>query len=839
MIESSLEGRGARGLRWLIDQASILCVAQIVACAVALPFVLATASVDTWARRGLMFLHALVYGSVGVLLRYIVNAEQRARTLGLLLLCFGTVFAAASVRGAEGLDGKVLAPLVLLFAIRADALTPYIAWRFASDFPQIPDTLHSRRMLSLARGLSLTLSVTLVVAGLLAIQLGDATGLLAYLTRSGPHSLYFQLQYVLAIAAFVTLIARARRASLDERHRVSLLVGGIVLGPLPTMVWIILWTLIPGFGEIFPLRYAGWIIYPAMLATPGIAAYAVVARRAFGVAILFRRAVEHALSRYSAILLLSTPAIALMFTLYRHREERLADALSVRNDLTVFLLLAVAIAGLMSQRALLDRIDRAFFRDRYDARHVTAKLVDDCRWVGTREELASLLSNELDEALHVEYTWLFLLDRSHAEYAADEEQGTPLAADTPLVSLISAAEQTFEFDPEARPASALTRSDLAWLDNMRVRCLVPMHDAGANLLGFMALGRKRSSLPFTIEDRALLKSVARAAELTLAYHRLSDDKGAPSSPAVEGPLSAQECVSCGLVVAEPVERCPACTGRLVECPLPAIVGGTFKIVARVGAGAMGTVYHAIDTELRRSVALKTLPYVSPDAAATLRREAHIMASVEHEAVATVHGVQSWEGKPIIVYEFLAGGTLADRIVRGPLPITEVVSLGIAIAAGLSAIHDAGMLHGDIKPSNIGFTAAGRPKLLDFGIAAPVHSLGGRAEHPSLAGTLAYLAPQLAGGGIATFDSEVWSLAMTLYEAATGCQPMIGADFPETIGRVRSGRVPPVSDYLPDAPPELVRFFSDAFSRDGRHRMTTASAARVTLLRVCERMPIGT
>jgi len=831
--------RGAADtLRRLIDRAALVCVGQVVAGTIALPFVLATISTDQWPRRGLLFLHALVYACVGVLLCFVVRAEERARTLGRLLLCVAAVFALGSIKGAHELSGTFVAPLALVFAVKADALTPYFAWRFASDFPHVPDSRRSLRMLGLARGVSLVLAAVLIAASVVSLAWGDATGVLTYLTRAGAHSLYFQLQYVLVLAAFVTLVVRARRASLDERRRVSLLVGGIVLGGMPAIAFIILWSLVPGFPDVVPLRYAGWVIYPALLAAPTVAAYAVVSRRAFGMALLVRRAIDHALSRYVVGALLSAPIVLLLLDLYARRETRLADVVSLRDGGIAALLLIASALALRHHRALLERIDRAFFRERYDARHVTSALVDDCRWVATRDELAALLGAGLDRALHVELVRLYLLNARRRQLEPVGAAERALASDSRLAALISAAEESLDFEIDGPMPKGLAGADVAWLADAGAHCIVPLHDARSNLLGFLALGAKRSDLPFTREDRGLLKSVARAAELTLAYHRLCEDADdlAPPERASEG---ASECLSCGLVVDGKGERCSACDGSLVECLLPALLAGNLRVVARVGGGGMGTVYRALDADLGRSVALKTLPYASPDAAARLRREAHIMASLAHDAVASVYAVHSWEGRPVVAYEFLAEGTLSDRIVRGPLPLTDVLSIGQTLAGGLAAIHAAGLLHGDVKPSNIGFTSGGRPKLLDFGIAAPIQSLGAQPGHPSHAGTLAYLAPDVASGGTPTFDSDIWSLVMTLFEAITGVQPMIGGDFAETMRRVIGGEVPRASDLDPSLPPSVDDLFARAFGRDGRGRLASAHALSTALARVRELIAIGT
>src|SRR5207253_8576282 len=116
------------------------------------------------------------------------------------------------------------------------------------------------------------------------------------------------------------------------------------------------------------------------------------------------------------------------------------------------------------------------------------------------------------------------------------------------------------------------------------------------------------------------------------------------------------------------------------------------------------------------VAIKTLPRVSPEHAMRLRREARAMAAVQHRHLALIYGVETWRGTPLLVVEYLDGGTLADRLKAGPLAIDGVRELGISLCGALHSMHRSGVLHRDIKPSNIGFTREGVPKQLDFGLA---------------------------------------------------------------------------------------------------------------------------
>ena len=144
-------------------------------------------------------------------------------------------------------------------------------------------------------------------------------------------------------------------------------------------------------------------------------------------------------------------------------------------------------------------------------------------------------------------------------------------------------------------------------------------------------------------------------------------------------------------------------------------------------------YLARDVRLQRSVAVKALAGTSASGLKALGLEAWAMAGVAHPGVAGIHGIESWRGRPFLLIEYLAGGTLADRLRSGPVPEGEAVHTAAMVADALAAFHDTGCLHGDVKPSNIGFTAGGSPKLLDFGLARGAGSA-------AAGGTLRYASP---------------------------------------------------------------------------------------------------
>src|SRR5262245_7657689 len=147
--------------------------------------------------------------------------------------------------------------------------------------------------------------------------------------------------------------------------------------------------------------------------------------------------------------------------------------------------------------------------------------------------------------------------------------------------------------------------------------------------------------------------------------------------------------------------------------------GSYEIVSAIGAGGMGEVYRARDTKLGRDVALKILPESflhDPDRVARFRREAQVLASLNHPHIAAIYGLEEANGTQFLVLELVEGGTVADRLKSGPLPVEEALTVSRQIADALQAAHEKGIIHRDLKPGNIAFTADGHVKVLDLGLA---------------------------------------------------------------------------------------------------------------------------
>src|SRR5215472_13735181 len=229
--------------------------------------------------------------------------------------------------------------------------------------------------------------------------------------------------------------------------------------------------------------------------------------------------------------------------------------------------------------------------------------------------------------------------------------------------------------------------------------------------------------------------------------------------------------------------------------------GSYEIVALLGAGGMGEVYRAKDTKLGRDVALKILPasFTSdPDRVARFRREAQVLASLNHPHIAQIYGLDEANGTQFLVLELVDGESLDKRIARGPIPVDEALGIAKQIAEALEAAHEKGIIHRDLKPANIALTRDGKVKVLDFGLAKAVENTSGSFDAVSsptitspammtgvgtLLGTAAYMAPEQAKGRAADRRSDMWAFGCVLYEMLTGRRAFRGKDISDTLALI--------------------------------------------------------
>jgi tRNA A-37 threonylcarbamoyl transferase component Bud32 len=253
--------------------------------------------------------------------------------------------------------------------------------------------------------------------------------------------------------------------------------------------------------------------------------------------------------------------------------------------------------------------------------------------------------------------------------------------------------------------------------------------------------------------------------------------------------------------------------------------GRYRLVRRIAAGGMGEVWEADDTVLGRRVALKVLvDELAADDHATRRfvREARATARLDHPNVARVYDFGRHGGIPFLVMELLEGETLADRLAAGPLPPAEAARVAATVADALDAAHQRGIVHRDVKPSNVMVTPSGEVKVMDFGIAAAAgetHSTTGSG----LYATVAYVSPERVAGEPATPASDVYSLGAVLYELLCGRPPFTGGS-PALVARAHlHDPPPPVRQLAPWVPPRLAAACEAALAKDPAQRPSSAAA----------------
>jgi serine/threonine protein kinase len=208
----------------------------------------------------------------------------------------------------------------------------------------------------------------------------------------------------------------------------------------------------------------------------------------------------------------------------------------------------------------------------------------------------------------------------------------------------------------------------------------------------------------------------------------------------------------------------------------------YRIIGPVGRGGMGVVYKAEDTRLKRTVALKFLPAAAsldPDAKERFKREAETASALDHPNICTIYDVdESADGQLFISMAYYQGETLKEKIEREPLPIDDAVDIGLQIARGLQAAHDAGVTHRDIKAANVILPTKGEAKILDFGLAR-VNDRTMLTKGSATLGTISYMSPEQAKGETVDHRTDIWSLGVLLYEMITGRLPFRG-DYDQAI-----------------------------------------------------------
>ena len=664
--------------------------------------------------------------------------------------------------------------LLLYLYFHPYLFAPAFLWAFARECPRIHrrtrlDDL-ARRMVPISVGVACGIWVACTVSAELA-SAGYGTEAVFVVFDATFAALSLQ-----ALAAVGVIALRARTAPADEVRRVVLFAGGFSLYISMETAYDVVEAFSPGSWSS-NYEWSPYALLVDQFRFPGMVLlwYSVLAVRvphprevvrAFYRRLLLRRRLLAALA--------AAPAVATGL-LVASRPERAVGAfvadplvLSLAAAFGTMLLLAAA------RERILMRLDAWVVPETTDQRQALAAATAALGQAGSIATIGRTVSRTVNRSWGSPAALLVAgeIETGERDFEARDAALAPLARASSIFHMLERAGGSVRVHPGDATSvfQLLPPDEAAWIVETGADAVVAVVGPGAEVIGVLVVGRRFDDRIVRSVDVPFLEALAAAA-------------------------AARGC---------------DCALEYVETDVPVLLAGKYRLTRRLGSGGMGTAYAALDMQLQRDVAVKTLSGMSVARLMALRSEGWAMASVQHQALAQIHGIESWRGRPLLIVEFLAGGTLADRLRHGPIAPPRAVAIIAALADALVALHAAGYLHRDIKPSNIAFTSDGLPKLLDFGLA------GATDDTAVTGGTPRYTSPEVLSGRPAGEADDVWSLCVVLYEMVSGRHPFAGAGIDEVTDRIlRQSIDVGVSPGAPADPPSAAARSAASMLTSGR------------------------
>lgn len=811
-------------------------------------------------------LNVVLFGVAGAVLIAGGSRDRRLQSLGLVFLIIGSAFAEPllPVAAAAGVSTVWGALLATFWAVQVDGFLALAFWLFVWQFPSEPKPAMARRVgkgfLAASAGVGVVLFAANLAGGLGWGSSTVSAGLLRILSRSEATLLYWPLLTGVGAPAFLYLIWKSRVESSANRRRARFFVGALLVGLTPMLLAALLTPVVPVLQDPAWRGTIGMLLYGSLVSIVPVTVYSVAVDQVMDLHLVLRRTLQYALARSSVWCAAIVPILLLGVDIYRHQDLAVSEYVGGGRPFGLVGLSMASLLLLTFRHDALRLVDRWFHRETGDYTEALARLERGFRTTTSIRDISTVLKREIDRAVHPTSVAVLIFDEGYGRLVSLESSVPPLDEDSALVQLLRSirTEVQLSYRTDGPVAGLLPPGDRAWLAETGFRLFSPLLGSTGLLLGAVGIGEGRNGLPYSERDCMLVTAMSGQAALKLENNRLRDQPGA------RGALQASEADWQN----EPAVRCPdchrmwppatphcACGSATVDAALPLVVKGKFRVERFIGAGGTGVVYRAVDMALDRKVAIKTLPAVRLKYAARLHREARAMATLLHPNLALIYGAEQWKGMPLLIFEYLDGGTLLESLRKGPVALDEVIDLGTLLADALDRVHGSGVLHRDIKPSNIGYTSQGVPKLLDFGLAAILDRSRGIGEapavlprdpeliaelawgtHPSasltithqLVGTPLYLSPEALAGLDPAPSFDLWSLSLVLYEAFVGRHPLAGLSTADVVRRLQRAEIPDVRDFRADCPAPFAAFLRDALSLGEARRASSASDLRTRL-----------
>ena len=672
--------------------------------------------------------------------------------------------------------------LFVALYVPAFLFAPAFLWAFARECPLVHrrtwlDDL-ARRMIPasvlIGGGLWLACAVTLELA-----RVGVAAAPVALVLDGTIATLD-----LLALGAAALVALRAHTAPADEVRRVVVFSAGFLLFMGVGAAYDLAEAFAPG-DWVSNYRWSPTVLLIEVLRFPGLILlwYAVLAARIPHLREAVRALYRRLLMRPGLLgAVASVPAGALAWLIGRSPERAVSAVISDPLAQSLFAAVGILLLAIAARERILIHLDTWILPETADQRQALADAAGALAQAGRITAVGETVTRTVRHGCGSPATLLVAdgAETREGGFSAPQARFAPLGRQTAIVHLLETAGGPVRVEPNGRPSvfTLLPPDEAAWVTETGADVIVPVPGPGTDVLGVLVVSRRLDGRLVRSVDLPFLEALGAAAGLALARLQLLD---APGGGPGEAP-PAEECSVCRSVTEAGEPPGCACGSAYVATEVPKLLAGKFRLTRRLGAGGMGAVYLARDLRLERDVAIKILTARSLGRLMGLQPEAWAMSTVTHPGVAQIYGVEFWRSRPFLVVEFLAGGTLEDRLRDGPLAPSQAVSVAARLADALAALHEKGFLHGDVKPSNIGFTSEGSPKLLDFGLA---HAVDDAAV---LGGTLPYLSPEVLTGRTAEEADDVWSLSVVLYEMVSGRHPFSGGTFEEVQSRIRRQRL---------------------------------------------------
>ena len=547
-----------------------------------------------------------------------------------------------------------------------------------------------------------------------------------------------------------------------------------------------------------PLRFGnehrdaiGAVMFTFLLSTPWSMTYAALAERALDVRTAIRASYRRLLTRRLVGAMIAAPLGALGWLFASQPDRTIADVMATSSGRLLVAALGAAALTAACRKHLLEFLDAWVYPETTDHRRLLFTAGSELIQAASVSQIGEVVTASVRRGCGAQGTLLVsaaaAAEVSAHHFTAPTADLAPLVRTSAIAHAMEATREQIRVDPDdsASDFALLPSPDAEWLLAAAATVIVPVFGPGSEVLGLVTIGRRFDDGRLSPVDLDFLQALATSAGLALTRVRQAESR--PDAP------PACECPACGIVTSAGSARPCGCGVDYAVAPVPGMLAGKFLLERRLGSGGMGAVYLARDLGLQRHVAVKALPVGAGPGLVRLELEARAMAAVTHPAIAQIHGLETWCDRPLLVVEHLPGGTLAARIDRRPLPRAEAVGVAVTLSEALAALHDAGYVHGDVKPSNIGFASDGTAKLLDFGLSRLTNAPGQPAG-----GTLPYVSPEVLSGGATTEADDVWSLCVVLYEMVAGRRPFIGAGADEVAACIRRQRIPSAAGVVEEA-----------------------------------------